>query len=229
MRRIEPLTAQYRDGLFALYERIFGAAKAERFRRRFDWQFVRNPYLREGQVTNWVLTSDYEGRRSFGCVPDRRQGRARTTARCVDLRLEVDAPHRFGTEISALRASATDSAELLIGYGMPEHVARSYVNLKLDAPGRRILPRHVSRHTRVVRFRTPHDGRGSRGRAGSMVRRAANLPRFCRQVLRLSLRPHPTGRLADVAVRSEFDASFDRLWERSAARIQSPWSAPARI
>lgn len=217
MRRVEPFTDRHRDGLFALYERIFGAGKAERFQRRFDWQYVRNPYAREGQVTNWILTSDACVVGHLGVVPiDLKVGNARLHSSWI-CDYMVDAPHRFGPELSTLRASASDSSELPMGYGMPDHVARSYVKLnwKRVAVGSVLVK--VLRLRAVACMQVAPRSRGPAGRAGVIATRVASLPRWCRHYLGLRRRQRPSGCFGDVAVRAAFDDSFDRLWEQVAS------------
>lgn len=214
MRRVEPLTDQHREELFALYARIFGAAKAERFRRRFDWQFVRNPFARDGVVTNWVLTSDSKVVGHLGAMPiDIKVGNERLRGTWI-CDLMVDAPHRFGNEMDILRTSPVDSFELAMGYGMREHVARSYVRLNWThlAVGS-VLVKVLSLRA-LAGFHEPARRRGRAGRVESLMRRAANVPHLVRQYVRQQLGAGPSTLSGDVAMRSEFDDSFDRRWDR---------------
>ncbi len=211
MRRVEPFTEQHREELFALYERIFGRGKAGRFRGRFDWLYRRNPYVREGQVTNWTLTSDSSVVGHLGVVPvDITVGGRRLHGSWI-CDYMVDPAHRFGTEFASLRASASDSSELPMGYGMPDHVARSYVKLgwKRLAVGPFLVK--CLRLGAVARLHAPRRAMP----AGSWARRAADVPRFLRQVLQAQFRQAPSPRAGEVELRAQHETSLDLLWERA--------------
>ncbi len=205
MRRVEPLLDQHRAGLFALHARIFGAAKAQRFRARFEWWYVDNPYRRAGQVTNWVMTSDGGVVGHLGAAPiDVKVGDQRLHGTWI-CDYMVDAPHRFGPELSTLRAAASHSSDFAMGYGMPDHVARSYVKLSW---GRLAVGSSL---VKCLRLRGVAGLlRGPRG--GNPTERARLLLRFGRQLLGRSARP--PGGAADLGLHGEWDESFDRLWDR---------------
>jgi len=215
MRRVEPLTNGHREGLFALYGRIFGASKGARFRQRFDWQYGRNPYTRDGQITNWILTSDRAVVGHLGVIPmDLKVGDQRVHGSWI-CDYMVDPEHRVGSELAALRATASDSADLPIGYGLHDHVVRSYMKLdwKPLAVGSFLIKCLEWRAISSL-FAGPRAA-GPAGRAGAALRRAADVPRFCRPLLRRRMRPTPAERPM-VALPSAFDDALDRLWERVA-------------
>lgn len=55
---IEPITAETREGVIDLFAEVFGPAKAEYLRQRYDWQYRDNPARRPGQITNWALIDE---------------------------------------------------------------------------------------------------------------------------------------------------------------------------
>lgn len=215
MRRVEPLVERQRGEVIGLHARIFGAAKAERFRDRFERLYVDNPYRRAGHVTNFVLTSDGAVVGHLGAVPvEVRVGAERLPASWI-CDYMVDEAHRFGPELAALRASASDSSDLPIGYGMPDHVARSYVKLGWSRLAVGPFLVKCLRWRGVAAVLRGDAGRRGLERARTVWQSAARLPRFARQRLR---RPAvaPAGS-AGVGLGRGFDESFDRLWEEVVA------------
>ncbi|MGH7897258.1 MAG: GNAT family N-acetyltransferase, partial [Candidatus Binatia bacterium] len=128
-RSVAPLAGDQDDAVVRLHAEIFGAGKAERFRRRFQWQYRRNPFLGAGQVSNWVMLRGSDVVGHLGVVP--------VPIKVGDLTLRaswlcdymVREGNRQGKAFLRLTKRGSESSELPMGFGMAGNVARIYTKL----------------------------------------------------------------------------------------------------
>lgn len=209
--RVEPLSEQHREGVFSLYGEVFGASKAEKLRRRFDWWYRQSPFLGADQVSNWVMTRDSQVVGHLGVLPVRIKVGERSLQASWLCDYVVREGSRLGKTFLKMTTLGSESSDFPMGYGMAPNVARTYRKLgwkqqsvsaflvkPLRLRGIPLLFRNGWRGKRLgssvsQAIGTLLPGGGARSRQGALARAAGET--WTRS--------------------SEFDASFDALWSRA--------------
>ncbi len=206
---------EHRGQLLALYRQVFGAAKAEGLRRRFDWQYRQSPARRPGQTASWVLLRAGRVVGHLSVIHVEMQAAEARWQGCWGCDLLVHPEHRRGKGLPALLATLDGAAEIPMGYGMSDVVGRTY---QRRGYRRLAIGSHLIRFAAAagaLKLRAESDARGRPARAVAQVR-----DRF-RNLLRHLGRPRaaadPRGWQAEIAEPGdEAVADLEALWRRIA-------------
>ena len=216
---VVPFEPAHRAGMIALWQRHFGAWTAERFDRRWDWQFNTNPFKNDREPGLFVAvregTQDVVGAMTATPVPLRYEGSVRTSL-CGGA-LAVDEPYR-GRCMDLARLLVKSSPAIAGGlhpsvrtivkhFGfayVPGSTRRFVLWLRHDGSRARQLRRHLRRS--MTALATP--------------RLVSLLPKnlFGRALPKTSALPSTQVR-ADIRPIDRFGADYDALWQRASASI----------
>lgn len=215
--RVRPFRDEDRDAVFSLYGQVFGEESLERFRRRWEWQFVDNPATRLAPSLIWLAESGGELVGHLASFPQRMKVLDRQCIIYHDCDLIVS-PTARRQGIGRRLIEAYDNCPNPLSNCLAYAPANGRIRARRGYQPAHIVPRYVRPYdiAAIVGFMTS-SGRFPRlvttPALSWVIRGLGTVLGVAVRVVNAVRKPRPSGGYT-VERATAIGAEFDELWER---------------